>query len=1197
MAARKKKASPLSASTGTTDPRAPLDPAVFLSAAQPVLKALSTSLLARADASPAVTAALQARHAKEQELKRTADAYSEWRRAFADQVAAAWLLACVFVRTLEDRGLLGRARIAGSGAEDSWKAFLQIAPSLSEREYLLTVFRELSRLPAAADLFDAKHNPVWLLAPSADAARQLLDLFRSPSTEAPLFRFGGDDTRFLGDLYQDLSEDVRKRYALLQTPRFVESFILDRTLEPAIERFGLDETNLIDPTCGSGHFLLGAFERLFEHRLRAQPGLSAREAATKALDAVAGADINPYAVAIARFRLTLAFIAKCGFTRLKDVPRLPLHLAVADSLIYNPYIPQLALAPDAKPAEWEGDLFSFEDPKNAREVLFKQYAAVVGNPPYITVKDPALRERYRQDYTSAAGKYSLAAPFAERFFQAARAGGSVGMITANSFMKREFGKRLIEEYFKSVNLNLIINTSGAYIPGHGTPTVLLFGTPDKPQGSDVLTVLANRGEPSTPEAPEQGLVWTSIASHWNEVGFDNEYISVARTERKSIEHHPWSLGGGGAPELKELLEERAAQRLGDLAQSIGISCVTGEDEVYLLPPDVVSRREIGRTRPLVTGEYVRDWCLAAAGECVFPYTTDFTVLPVGSATRELKYLWPFRSILSKRKRFGTPMLERGLTWYELQELYADKLRTPLTITFAEVATHNHFVLDRGGKVFKQTAPIIKLPETATEDDHLAVLGYLNSSTACFWMKQVFYPKGSATRDAMTPENNRYAFAGTGMLAVPIPANWQNERLVQLARWTEHAALERARTTPDGVLANDTSWSDWSSLLAALAVAEKAGTALFGRLVFLQEELDWLVYRLFGLADSPSALTLEAIEPGERPFAWTSDLPPTTLPSSLRELYTERRRAIASSPELSLLESRTMKRLWRGTTGDSGRYGDSYDERLELAAGEWLADRLEKAAMRQTRVIRIRSLVGTLQDDERFRAVAEAFGGRRDGDLLDLVSAVVVRRSVPNLSCHTYTDSGLSKRAEWEAVWSMQRQADSGENVATISRPPEYSQGSRGKRTDFDRDEYWALRGPLDVPKERFISYPGCESDEDKEPVYGWAGWDHLQRAVALAGLYQDRKQREGWGKERLKPMLAGLLELLPWLKQWHNEPSAELAGERPSDQFEAFLNAECGEFGFTHDDLRAWRPATKGRANKKRSSSKAASADASAGKE
>src|SRR5690606_6555613 len=151
-------------------------------------------------------------------------------------------------------------------------------------------------------------NPVWLLAPSAEASQALLALFRAPDASAPAFRFGQPDTRFLGDLYQDLDEGVRKRFALLQTPRFVESFILDRTLERAIERFGLNDTTLIDPTCGSGHFLLGAFARLHQHRLDKEPSLTPREAAHQALDAVFGADINPYAVAIARFRLTLAFL-------------------------------------------------------------------------------------------------------------------------------------------------------------------------------------------------------------------------------------------------------------------------------------------------------------------------------------------------------------------------------------------------------------------------------------------------------------------------------------------------------------------------------------------------------------------------------------------------------------------------------------------------------------------------------------------------------------------------------------------------------------------------------------------------------------------------------------------------------------------------------------------------------------------------
>src|SRR5207253_1793236 len=111
---------------------------------------------------------------------------------------------------------------------------------------------------------------------------------------------------------------------------------------------------------------------------------------------------------------------------------------------------------------------------------------------------------------------------------------------------------------------LVVNTSGAYIPGHGTPTVLLFGQHRAPQKPEVLAVLAKRGEPATPHDAGQGLVWRSIADHFREVGFENDFVSVANVARTTLEKHPWSLGGGGAAELKELLEDRAPRRLRDL---------------------------------------------------------------------------------------------------------------------------------------------------------------------------------------------------------------------------------------------------------------------------------------------------------------------------------------------------------------------------------------------------------------------------------------------------------------------------------------------------------------------------------------------------------------------------------------------------------------------------------------------------------
>ena len=175
-------------------------------------------------------------------------------------------------------------------------------------------------------------------------------------------------------------------------------------------------------------------------------------------------------------------------------------------------------------------------------------------------------------------------------------------------------------------------------------------------------------------------------------------------------------------------------------------------------------------------------------------------------------------------------------------------------------------------------------------------------------------------------------------------------------------------------------------------------------------------------------------------------------------------------------------------------------------------------------------------------------------------------SVPYGAALRYTDTGLEKHNAWRETWALQRREDAGEKVGEIPVPPRYATG------DYRRTTYWSHRGQLDVPKERFVLYPGAETDNDSSPWLGWAGWDHLQKATALSGIYQQRKTEEGWEKERLLPLLAGLQELVPWLIQWHNEPSETYGGQRLGDFFRDFVSGEAHAFGCSTADLEAWRP-------------------------
>ena len=56
------------------------------------------------------------------------------------------------------------------------------------------------------------------------------------------------------------------------------------------------------------------------------------------------------------------------------------------------------------------------------------------------------------------------------------------------------------------------------------------------------------------------------------------------------------------------------------------------------------------------------------------------------------------------------------------------------------------------------------------------------------------------------------------------------------------------------------------------------------------------------------------------------------------------------------------------------------------------------------------------------------------------------------------------------------------------------------------------------------------------------------------------------------PLLAGLLERLPWLQQWHNDLDP-VFGERMGDYYEGFVRDEARSLGVTLDALREWKPA------------------------
>ncbi|MGP8299813.1 BREX-2 system adenine-specific DNA-methyltransferase PglX [Streptomyces inhibens] len=1208
---------------------------------------LEDDLRARSDAEEVYREELTAEYVKAFAAGRTAATYEAWRDERVTLVAAAWVLGCVFVRFCEDNGLIARPWLAGIGerlkdAEDHDAAFFAAHPEKNDRDWIIAAFDHLAGTnPTVAGLFDRAHNPLWEIEPSYEAATGLLRFWRRVGADGEIVHSFVDpelDTRFLGDLYQDLSEHARKTYALLQTPVFVEEFILDLTLEPAVAEFGLSPVveirdghggvrelpaglRTIDPACGSGHFLLGLFERLLAKWRVVDKAADDWALIRRALDAVHGCDKNPFAVAVARFRLLVAVLKAAEAApekrQLDALGEFPINIAVGDSLLHGR---DAGVVGDDLFSSHEQFLYRTEDIDEfvrSCDLLGKgSYHVVVGNPPYITVKDKKQSQNYREKYDTCAGTYALSVPFAQRIFELAvrmsgseRTAGFTGQITANSFMKREFGRKLVDWFHQKVDLTHVIDTSGAYIPGHGTPTVILAGRNRLAfQGDPIRAVLGIRGEPSQPQDAAQGAVWLAITDHIDCPGSESEWVATLDANRTRFSGFPWTLTGGGAVELVTSLENGREKLQGRIAR-VGFFGDTHADDAFTLAATGPLSQRARDLHAQVShkGDQTRDWSFSSYDLLALPYDDERRLLPESELGDVfVRHYWPLRSELWRRTTFdGGTYLSSGRPWWAWHQLPRDVKAHKWALSFAFVSTHTHFVMTRYGEAATRTAPVIKLPKKATGDEHLALLGVLNSSTACFWLKQVSQSKGNGGIGGGISDElweHRFEFTGTKLQELPLPGQLP----LALGRTLDALAQELATHEPSAACGTEAPPNR-----PRLDDAHSAWTRTRERMIALQEELDWEVYHSYGLLTdaekarltdpSPAHTTIPRVKLGERAFeivlarkqyageletVWFDrhgSTPITEIPAHwpdwYRDIVQARIDTISARRDIALIERPECKRRWAT---------EPWEKREKAALRTWLLDRCEDKSLwfhvlndfEQPRTLTVGQLADELEklpDAKAILNTARLYAthlGKPNLSLTQVLADVVDAEHVPYLAAYRYKDTGLRKRVQWECVWEQQRVEDRTGERLDIPVSPKYTSA------DFAKQSYWSNRGKLDVPKERFVSYPNANPDSDPTLLLGWAGWDQRDQATALLNLISERRKQHDWPTERLLPLLAGIAELMPWLRQWFGEVDEEWGEESAADEFQSFLDGELMVTQLTPAALTDWRPVKKTRARK-----------------
>jgi len=219
-----------------------------------------------------------------------------------------------------------------------------------------------------------------------------------------------------------------------------------------------------------------------------------------------------------------------------------------------------------------------------------------------------------------------------------------------------------------------------------------------------------------------------------------------------------------------------------------------------------------------------------------------------------------------------------------------------------------------------------------------------------------------------------------------------------------------------------------------------------------------------------------------------------------------------------------------------------------------------------RLLTINQLADALRGDADFVAVARLLAVHlemRDADLAAILKAAVTDEHVPYLAAFRYKDSGLRKRDEWESVWRKQREEDVTDNDSTLRCRSTPRPTSPSRLTGVTEASSMCRRSASSPTQARILMVM---------VLCCWAGrLDHAEQADALSALVTERTEIDSWPTERIAPLLAGLVEVMPWVWQWHNVDDRDF-GSSPAEDFQAFLDDQRQRHGVTEEELRQWRP-------------------------
>ncbi len=381
----------------------------------------------------------------------------------------------IFIRTLEDKQLEApvlQYTIRGDTHKKTYKKLNAVFKSIDE-DYNSKLF-----MP---------HLCEELVIDNDVLEKVIKGLFKT-SDNTVHYDFSAIDADVLGNIYEQYlghilkktskraklteSKAHRKEQGIYYTPTYVVDYIVKNTIGELAKdkKFDLKNIKVLDPACGSGSFLMKAFDYLVTLDKNRNGNIDQTKLDLSNViitygrkieilkNNIFGIDLDPKAVEIAQLNLLLKAAEKKH-----RLPTLQENIKVGNSLIDDQDVV------GNRAFKWEEEFKDIMD-KGGFDV-------VIGNPPYVFARekiDTKQKEFFSKNYETSEYQLNTYILFIERAIKLLNENGLLGFIIPDAWLKVESAKKLRKFMLENNFIEKIIHIRGETFPGVGVESSIFI---------------------------------------------------------------------------------------------------------------------------------------------------------------------------------------------------------------------------------------------------------------------------------------------------------------------------------------------------------------------------------------------------------------------------------------------------------------------------------------------------------------------------------------------------------------------------------------------------------------------------------------------------------------------------------------------------------------------------------------------------